>query len=271
MSARHACSPLEALLVDSAFDADVYPDEPMRRHTMYRIGGPARFYVQVGSIGALKRLVAACQECAIPWVAVGRGSQPARLRRGLPGRRHRPRARFPRMPLRRGNLQLHRGRRACRCQALCRRRSAASLSGLEFAVGTPGTVGGAVRMNAGTREQGIADRVVSVTTLSPRSGLVRREAADIQWGYRSSSFAPDEVIVECELAVKPADPYLLRGKMEAPPTPVARRRNRSRFRAAAACSRIPKGRLRASSSSRWGLKESALAARRYPRFTRTSS
>ena len=55
MSARHACSPLEALLVDSAFDADVYPDEPMRRHTMYRIGGPARFYVQVGSIGALKR------------------------------------------------------------------------------------------------------------------------------------------------------------------------------------------------------------------------
>ena len=74
MCARHACSPLEALLVDSAFDADVYPDEPMRRHTMYRIGGPARFYVQVGSIGALKRLVAACRECAIPWVAVGRGS-----------------------------------------------------------------------------------------------------------------------------------------------------------------------------------------------------
>ena len=70
-------------------------------------------------------------------------------------------------------------------------------------------------MNAGTREQGIADRVISVTTLSPQAGLVRREAADIRWGYRSSSFAPDEVIVECELAVKPADPYLLRGKMEA--------------------------------------------------------
>ena len=110
MSARHACSPLEALLVDSAFDADVYPDEPMRRHTMYRIGGPARFYVQVGSIGALKRLVGACQECC---VRVGGGRprlEPARLRRGVPGRCHRPRARFPRLPLRRGNLQLHRGR-----------------------------------------------------------------------------------------------------------------------------------------------------------------
>ena len=46
MTARHT-SALEALLVDEAFDGDVYPAEPMSRHTMYRIGGPARFYVQV--------------------------------------------------------------------------------------------------------------------------------------------------------------------------------------------------------------------------------
>ena len=50
MTARHT-SPLEALLVDDAFDGDVYPSEPMARHTMYRIGGPARFYVQVASVG----------------------------------------------------------------------------------------------------------------------------------------------------------------------------------------------------------------------------
>ena len=200
MSARHACSPLEALLVDSAFDADVYPDEPMRRHTMYRIGGPARFYVQVGSIGALKRLVGACQECCVPWVAVGRGSNLLVSDEGFPG----------------VIIALGRDFRACRfdeetcsfivgagvpLSSVVQEAFRRSLSGLEFAVGTPGTVGGAVRMNAGTREQGIADRVVSVTTLSPQAGLVRREAADIRWGYRSSSFAPDEVIVECELAV----------------------------------------------------------------------
>ena len=78
MAARHACSPLEALLVDSSFEADVYPDEPMRRHTMYRIGGPARFYVQVASIGALKRLVQAVK----PRQRVGgrgAGEQPARV------------------------------------------------------------------------------------------------------------------------------------------------------------------------------------------------
>ena len=214
MGARHACSPLEALLVDSSFDADVYPDEPMARHTMYRIGGPARFYVQVASIGALKRLVGACQLTGTPWVAVGRGSNLLVADEGFPG----------------VVITLGRDFRACRFdEATCRFIVGAgvplssvvqeafrrSLSGLEFAVGTPGTVGGAVRMNAGTREQGISEQVVSVTTLSPSAGLARREAADLAWGYRSSSFAPDEVIVECELAVKPADPYLLRGKMEA--------------------------------------------------------
>ena len=214
MCARHACSPLEALLVDSSFEADVYPDEPMRRHTMYRIGGPARFYVQVASIGALKRLVQACQATATPWVAVGRGSNLLVSDEGFPG----------------VVITLGRDFRACRFDdETCRFCVGAGvplssvvqeafrrcLSGLEFAVGTPGTVGGALRMNAGTREQGIASQVVSVTTLSPRTGLVRREASDITWGYRSSSFAPDDVIVECELSVKPADPYLLRGKMEA--------------------------------------------------------
>lgn len=137
MCARHACSPLEALLVDSAFDADVYPDEPMRRHTMYRIGGPARFYVQVGSIGALKRLVAACQECAIPWVAVGRGSNLLVSDEGFPG----------------VIIALGRDFRACRfdeetcsfivgagvpLSSVVQEAFRRSLSGLEFAVGTPG-------------------------------------------------------------------------------------------------------------------------------------
>ena len=52
-------------------------------------------------------------------------------------------------------------------------------------------------MNAGSRDEWIGSRVVSVTTLSPGKGLVRRDGDQIAWGYRSSSFASDEVIVEC--------------------------------------------------------------------------
>ena len=54
-----------------------------------------------------------------------------------------------------------------------------------------------------------------MTTLSPRTGLVRRDGDKIAWGYRTSSFRSDEVIVECELSVEPADPFFIRGKMEA--------------------------------------------------------
>ncbi|MBQ3106158.1 MAG: UDP-N-acetylmuramate dehydrogenase [Eggerthellaceae bacterium] len=213
MTARHA-SPLQALLVDDRFDGDVYPNEPMSRRTTYRVGGPARFYVQVGSVGALTRLVETCDEAGEQWAVVGRGSNLLVADEGFPG----------------VVIALGRDFRTCRFDEAEHRFSVGagvllssvvqeafhrSLAGLEFAVGTPGTVGGAVRMNAGSRREWLGERVVSVTTYSRRTGLLRRLGSEIRWGYRSASFASDEIIVECELAVKPADPFFIRGKMEA--------------------------------------------------------
>ena len=151
MTARHT-SPLEALLVDDAFDGDVYPSEPMARHTMYRIGGPARFYVQVASVGALKRLVTVCEESRVPWVAIGRGSNLLVADEGYPG----------------VVITLGRDFRICRydedahsfcvgagvpLSSVVQEAFRRSLAGFEFAVGTPGTVGGALRMNAGSRDE----------------------------------------------------------------------------------------------------------------------
>lgn len=213
VSARHT-SELEALLVDNHFDGDVYPAEPMARHTTYRLGGPARFYVQVASVGALVRLVEVCERTDMPWVVVGRGSNLLVADEGFPG----------------VIITLGRDFRACRfdeeagrfcvgagvpLSSVVQEAFRRSLAGLEFAVGTPGTVGGAVRMNAGTRDEWIGGRVVSVTTLLPGKGLMRRLGSEIEWGYRTSSFAPHEIIAECELSVEPADPFFIRGKMEA--------------------------------------------------------
>lgn len=219
MTARHT-SALEALLVDERFDGDVYPGEPLSRHTTYRIGGPARFYVQVCSVGALKRLVGVCEETGVPWVVVGRGSNLLVADEGYPG----------------VAIALGRDFRACRydeetgrfcvgagvaLSSVVQEAFRRSLAGLEFAVGTPGTVGGALRMNAGSRDEWLGQSVVSVTSYSPGGGLVRRAGSEIGWGYRESSFAPDEILVECELSVEPADPFFIRGKMEAS---LARRR-----------------------------------------------
>nr|WP_246600075.1 UDP-N-acetylmuramate dehydrogenase [Gordonibacter massiliensis (ex Traore et al. 2017)] len=186
----------------------------MARHTMYRIGGPARFYVQVASVGALARLVEVCERTGVPWTVVGRGSNLLVADEGFPG----------------VVVTLGRDFRTCRydegSQRFCvgagvplssvvQEAFRRSLAGLEFAVGTPGTVGGALRMNAGSRDEWIGARVASVTTFSPGAGLARRSGDEIAWGYRTSSFLPDEVIVECELSVEPADPFFIRGKMEA--------------------------------------------------------
>lgn len=213
MGARHT-SELEALLVDERFDGDVYPAEPMARHTMYRIGGPARFYVQVASLGALTQLIEVCERTVVPWVVIGRGSNLLVADEGFPG----------------VVITLGRDFRTCRFDEVTKRFCVGagvplssvvqeafrrSLAGLEFAVGTPGTIGGALRMNAGSRDEWIGARVVSVTSYSPFAGLVRRSGDEVDWGYRCSSFSFDEILVECELSVEPADPFFIRGKMEA--------------------------------------------------------
>ncbi len=213
MAARHA-SPLQSLLVDERFDGDIYAHEPLARHTTYRIGGPARFYVRVSSIGALLHLVRVCEQEGIPWIVIGKGSNLLVSDEGFAG----------------VAISLGRDFRSFRVDeernriiagagvllsAVVQEAFRRSLAGLEFAVGTPGTVGGALRMNAGARDEWIGAHVASVTTFSPRTGLVRRLGSEISWGYRTSSFEPDETILECELIVEPADPFYIRGKMEA--------------------------------------------------------
>ncbi|MDO4503183.1 MAG: UDP-N-acetylmuramate dehydrogenase [Coriobacteriia bacterium] len=219
MAARHT-SELQALLVDDKFDGEVLPNEPLSRHTTYHIGGPARFLVQADSIGALTKLVGACESEDVPWVIVGRGSNLLVADEGYPG----------------VVITLGRDFRNSyfdeeRCQyvagagvsltAVVQDAFQRTLAGLEFAVGTPGSMGGALRMNAGTRTDWIGSAVRSVTVFSSSQGLRKLSGSQVQWGYRSTSFAPDDVILECELAVEPADPVYIRGKMEAS---LARRR-----------------------------------------------
>ena len=211
MTARHA-SRLGALLVDDAFDGEVLLGEPMSRHTTYRIGGPARFFVVANSLGALSHLVEACEDANVPWTVVGRGSNLLVADEGFNG----------------AIVMLGRDFRACRyddergvfsvgagalLSTVVQEAFHRSLAGLEFAVGTPGTVGGAVRQNAGSRTEWLSGALSSVTLLTRADGLVRVPAGSIEWGYRSTSISPDDIVVECELSAAPADPFYVRGKM----------------------------------------------------------
>lgn len=259
MTARHT-SPLQALLVDERFDGDIYAHEPMSRHTAYRLGGPARFYVRVASVGALTRLVDVCESEGVPWAVVGRGSNLLVADEGFPG----------------VVISLGRDFRSMRVDdeshrfmvgagvllsAVVQEAFRRSLAGLEFAVGTPGTIGGALRMNAGSRDEWIGSRVLSVTTFSREDGLMKRAGSEISWGYRTSSIRSDEVVLECEIETEPADPFYIRGKMEAN---LARRKKTQPLNAACCGSvfRNPEGASAAALIDELGLKGAALGGAR---------
>jgi UDP-N-acetylmuramate dehydrogenase len=88
------------------------------------------------------------------------------------------------------------------------------LVGLAWAVGIPGTVGGALAMNAGTRAGCVGDTVDSVTMFVPEEGLALIRGRDVQWGYRSSGLAGRGIILETALSVTEGDPVRVRAEME---------------------------------------------------------
>ena len=90
----------------------------------------------------------------------------------------------------------------------------AGIGGLENLSAIPGTVGGAVRMNAGTRREFLGPRIVSVTTLRPGEGLRRYAARDIEWNYRETSIPFDEVVLECEVATTEGSEQEIRRAMQ---------------------------------------------------------
>lgn len=199
--------------MDGAFDGEVLVSEPMGKHTTYRIGGPASFYVRVDSLGCLSQLVEACRRQGMPYFVAGRGSNLLVSDDGYEGvvitlgrdfRNHEVREESPSIVAGAGVL----------LSAVVQEALRNSLAGMEFAVGTPGSLGGALRMNAGSADDWIGSRVRSVTSLAPEGKLVKRMGAEVSWGYRSTSFPAGEAILECELALKDGDPFFIQGKME---------------------------------------------------------
>lgn len=204
---------IEKVLAAPSFAGEVLENEPMAAHTTYRIGGPARWFVRADSLSALTSVLDTCAQQRVSWAIVGRGSNLLVSDDGFNG-----------VVVTLGRdfrtFRIDDGARVMAgagvlLSAVVQEAFKRSLAGLEFAVGTPGNLGGALRMNAGSADEYIGSRVASVTVYTPGAGLRRMPADQVEWGYRATSFAPDDIILECELALEPADPFFIRGKMEA--------------------------------------------------------
>ena len=211
--------------LDGSLSGRIICDEPLSKHTTYRIGGPADLYVECETLADLSLLTEVLAEEEVPWTIIGRGSNLLVADEGYRGAAVVLGSEFSRLSFH-GFTPVPTGQPApesvpvtaggaVMLSRLVLGAFGLGLAGLEFAVGTPGTVGGAVRMNAGTRSAWFGSLVESVTVFTPGEGLRKVPATNIEWGYRSCSLPADVVVVEVCLKLAPSDKMMLHAAMEA--------------------------------------------------------
>ncbi len=190
------------MALSGAYDADVLRDERLSRRTSYRVGGPADLFVVVHTYEALVRTLGVLSREEVPWVVLGRGTNVLVADEGYRGCVIKLEGDFSRISFGEdGTVTAGAGAMLSR---LVSQTLSHELSGLEPCVGIPGTVGGALAMNAGARREWIGACVSSLVTLRPGEGMHRWEGSDIDWGYRWTSLPTSEVILEATLQLESA-------------------------------------------------------------------
>ena len=182
---------------------------PIADFTTYRVGGPAAVLVRVDSEDTL-RAVASVLRCGEPSVlVVGRGSNLLVSERGYPGVALVLGSAFDTLDIDADAARVRAGG-AVALPVLARRSAAAGVGALEFFVGIPGSVGGAVKMNAGghgCETSDVLERAWLFDVLAgPDAQIDERAAADLALTYRHSGLAPSHVVVRAEFSGAPDDP-----------------------------------------------------------------
>ncbi len=186
--------------------------EPLARHTTYRIGGPAALFAECDSVSDLSAALSIADEEGLGWTMLGKGSNVLVSDEGYEGLVIVLGREFERFTVDGARLLCGGGVvLGVVVQEAFRR----GLTGLEFAVGVPGTVGGAVAMNAGSRDVWIGEAVETLTLYSPERGLHSIRGDEVRWGYRRAGIPKGSVIVEATLRLHEGDVGAIRRVMEA--------------------------------------------------------
>ena len=193
----------ELLGIIKAQDADVYPDEPMSLHTSFRIGGKADCFCIVKNVQSLKTVIDGCRQYDTPWYIIGMGSNLLVSDDGIRGVVIKLSGDFDEI--------VPDGDNRLRCGAgitlagVCTFAKNSGLGGMEFAWGIPGSVGGAVFMNAGAYGGEMKDIVVSSHYLDEHGNVCELRGAQHDFSYRHSAYSEKNVVildVTIELAPK---------------------------------------------------------------------
>jgi UDP-N-acetylmuramate dehydrogenase len=178
-------------------------DVSMADRSTYRVGGPAALLVEVADRAALDEVGKAVAASGVEVLVVGRGSNLLVADAGFDGLVVVLGEGFATVDV---NGTAVRAGAAASLPVVARQTASAGLTGFEWAVGVPGSVGGAVRMNAGGHGSDMAACLRGVHVLDLATGEDGwMPVAALELSYRHSSLAPTQVVVDAELALSPGD------------------------------------------------------------------
>jgi len=208
----------------------VLAGEPLKKHTSFKIGGPARFFIEPSDIDDLRLLLVQAKRYKIPVTVIGSGTNILVSDRGLKSIVLHLNARCFKKISRQGSSLIS-GSGASLAQVVstaCRH----GLGGLEFLAGIPGTLGGALAGNAGAWGRDIGARVKEITVMDYSGSIKKLERKQIKFAYRSSSLEK-YVILGAVFSLRKNDRPRMRKKISA--YLAARRNNQEHSFPSAGC------------------------------------
>ena len=187
-------------------------EEPMAKHTSFRIGGPADVLAQPGNEAELAELLKRAAHHAVPVTLVGNGSNLLVRDKGIRGLVIKLSNLFSSIAVAGNVLTFGSG---ISLAMASKKAASLSLSGLEFAVGIPGTIGGAVYMNAGAYDGEMAKVVTSVQVMDRQGQSSQLKADELDFSYRHTALQNSGLIVtSVTVSLQPGEAESIKAKMD---------------------------------------------------------
>ena len=186
-------------------------NEPMSKHTSYRIGGPASAYITPNDKEDLAQILRFSHDHNIPAYFIGSGSNLLVSDNGIDGIVISPARSFKSLKITGTTIYAESGVMLGRLVKECIKNN---LTGLESLVGVPGTLGGALIMNAGAFGGEISNYLESVEIMKMNGEITVYKTSDIRFSYRNSSFKKNEFILMAKFILTNEDPDVIKKKKE---------------------------------------------------------
>lgn len=199
-------------LINVLEEERIYTKEPMKNHTTFRVGGEADYFVLPKTTEEVKGIVALCQEMDMPYYILGNGSNLLVGDKGYRGVIIQIYKEMNEITVEGNRIKVQAGALLSKIGSVALN---AELTGFEFAAGIPGTMGGAVVMNAGAYGGEMKDVLEDVTVLTPEGQILVLENEELELGYRTSVVRKKGYIVlEATIALEEGNKETIKARMD---------------------------------------------------------